>query len=203
MVTQSWSLRSFLGKRIRGFLVRLTARRVSPKRLTWCFVALPAAFALGACALPEWESFRPPTADQLFRPLSVTNVKDRVLAPVASEDMVDASGRCAGAAVAPGGDQSATVQEAGVAMIPSAIALEMTECDVVKRAGTPERVDIGSTERNERQVTLAYNGGARPGVYTFISGRLKSMERGPEPVSTKPAKKPAKPPSKPRQVSVQ
>jgi hypothetical protein len=161
---------------------------------------------LGACALPEWDSFRTPTADQVFRPLSVTNVKDRVLPPVAPEDMVDASGRCAGAYVPPSAstsEQPVTVQEAGVPMIPSAVALEMTECDVVKRAGFPERVDIGSTERNERQVTLTYSGGARPGIYTFVAGRLKSMERGPEPPPTKPAKKPAKPAPKPRQASVQ
>jgi hypothetical protein len=175
------------------------------------FVARPAAFALGAfmlgaCALPEWESFRTPTADQIFRPLSVTNVKDRVLAPVTPEDMVDASGRCAGAYAPPGAstsDQPVTVQDAGAPMIPSAVALEMTECDVVKRAGFPERVDIGSTERNERQVTLTYTGGTRPGIYMFVAGRLKSMERGPEPAPTKPAKKPAKPAPKPRQASVQ
>ena len=174
------------------------------KRLPWGFLALPAAFALGACALPEMESFRAPTPDQIFRPLSVTNVKDRVLAPVTPDDMVDAGGRCAGAYVpssASTSDQPVTAQEAGVPMIPSAIALEVTECDVVKRAGFPERVDIGSTERNERQVTLTYTGGTRPGIYTFVAGRLKSMERGPEPPPTKPAKKPAKP--KPRQASVQ
>jgi hypothetical protein len=191
--------------------VRLTAKRVFSRRLTLTFVARPAAFALGAsmlgaCALPEWESFRAPTPDQIFRPLSVTNVKDRVLPPVAPEDMVDASGRCAGAYVPPSastGEQPVTVQEAGVPMIPSAVALEMTECDVVKRAGFPERVDIGSTERNERQVTLTYAGGARPGIYTFVAGRLKSMERGAEPPPTKPAKKPAKPAPKPRQASAQ
>ena len=174
-------------------------------------VALTGAFALaalvlGACALPDWDSFRAPTAEQIFRPLSVTNVKDRVLPPVASEDMVNASGSCAGAHVPPSastGDQPVTAQEAGVPMIPSAVALEMTECDVVKRAGFPERVDIGSTERNERQVTLTYTGGTRPGIYTFVAGRLKSMERGPEPAPTKPAKKPAKPAAKPRQASVQ
>src|SRR5262245_12597511 len=174
--------------------------------MPWGLLALPAVLALGACALPEWESFRTPTADQIFRPLSVTNVKDRVLAPVTAEDMVDASGRCAGAYAPPSAstsDQPVTVQEAGVPMIPSAVALEMTECDVVKRAGFPERVDIGSTERNERQVTLTYTGGARPGIYTFVAGRLKSMERGAEPPPTKPAKKPAKPAPKPRQVSVQ
>jgi hypothetical protein len=172
-------------------------------------LVLPAAFALGACALPDFDSFRAPTADAIFRPLSVTNVKDRVLPPVAPDDMVDASGRCAGAYVpSPGsaadqpGGQPETVQQAGVPMIPSAIALEMSECDVVKRAGFPERVEIGAGQSNERTATLTYTGGARPGVYVFVDGRLKSMERGPEPVApAKPAKKPAKPAPKPRQTS--
>jgi len=50
-------------------------------------------------------------------------------------------------------------------------------------------------------------GGPRPGVYSFVEGRLKSMERGPEPppapkTAKKPAK-PAKPATKPRQATVQ
>ncbi len=69
--------------------------------------------------------------------MSVTNYKDRVLPPVASEDLVDANGACAGAA-------------AGAGVIPAAIALEMTECDVVKRAGIAERAEIGTSERGER-----------------------------------------------------
>ena len=91
-------------------------------------------------------------------------------------------------------------------MIPSAVALEMSECDVVKRAGFPERVEIGATERNERTATLTYMGGPRPGVYSFVEGRLKAMERGPEPPAppkTAKAKKPAKPAAKPRQAAVQ
>jgi hypothetical protein len=180
--------------------------RLAGKRTPLGLLALPAAFALGACALPDFDSFRAPTADAIFRPLSVTNVKDRVLGPVGPDDMVDASGRCAGAAAPSGastGEQPVTAQGAGVPTIPSAIALEMTECDVVKRAGFPERVEIGSGERNERRVTLTYTGGARPGIYVFLDGRLKSMERGAEPVPAKPAKKPAKPAPKPRQASVQ
>ena len=166
---------------------------------------------LGACALPDMDSFRAPTAENIFRPLSVTNVKDRVLPPVAPDDLVDASGRCAGAYVPPvessaeaGSQAPVTVQQAGVPMIPSAVALEMSECDVVKRAGFPERVEIGASERNERTATLTYSGGPRPGVYSFVEGRLKSMERGPEPPpQAKPAKKPAKPATRPRQAQVQ
>jgi hypothetical protein len=91
-------------------------------------------------------------------------------------------------------------------MIPAAIALEMSECDVVKRAGIAEKVEIGTNERRERTATLTYFKGQRPGIYHFTAGRLAVMELGPEPVSTKPAKKPAKPAKRtaqPNQVSVQ
>lgn len=164
-------------------------------------VALGAS--LGACTLPDWDSFRTPDSSALFRPLSVTNVKDRVLPPVAPEDLVDASGRCAGSAVPlpatadqPAAQGGVSLPDAGVPMIPSAIALEMNECDVVKRAGFPERVDIGSNERNERTATLTYINGQRPGIYRFTAGRLTSMERAPEPPAPPPKpvkKKPIKP----------
>ena len=183
---------------------------LAARRLPLGLLALPVAFALGACALPDFESFRAPSPDAIFRPRSVTNVKDRVLPPVAADDLVDASGRCAGAYVPPaepaGGQpgSQAAAQQAGVPMIPGAIALEMSECDVVKRAGFPERVEIGAGERNERTATLTYMGGPRPGIYSFVEGRLKSMERGPEPPpAPKTAKKPAKPAAKPRQAAVQ
>ena len=78
-------------------------------------------------------------------------------------------------------------------LIPAAIALEMTECDVVKRAGIAEKVEIGTNDRRERTATLTYISGERPGIYHFVDGRLNSMERGPEPPApAKPAKKPAK-----------
>jgi hypothetical protein len=76
----------------------------------------------------------------------------------------------------------------------------------VKRAGFPERVELGTNDRKERTATLTYMGGPRPGVYSFVDGRLKSMERGPEPPPSKVAKKPAKPAkpaAKPRQATVQ
>jgi hypothetical protein len=183
---------------------------LAAKRLPFGLLALPVAFALGACGLPDFESFRAPTPETIFRRLSVTNVKDRVLPPVAADDLVDASGRCAGAHVPPAesaGDQPGSqvpAQQAGLPLIQSPIALEMTECDVVKRAGFPERVEIGAAERNERTATLTYASGPRPGVYSFVEGRLKSMERGPEPPpAPKTAKKPAKPAGKPRQAAAQ
>jgi hypothetical protein len=121
-----------------------------------------------------------------------------VLPPVAATDLVDANGSCTGAV---------SVASEEVPMIPAAIALEMSECDVVKRAGTAEKVEIGTNERRERTALLTYTRGPRPGIYHFTAGRLAAMELAPEPAApAKPAKKPVKPPKRgaqPNQVSVQ
>jgi hypothetical protein len=135
----------------------------------------------------------------------VTNYREKILPPVPPEDLVDQSGRCAGSAVPAGSPdgQTQSLPQAGVPMIPSSIALEMSECDVVKRAGFPEKVDIGTNEAGERNVTLTYVSGQRPGIYTFRAGRLASMERAPEPVA-QPRRNTRPPPraSRPAQASV-
>lgn len=164
---------------------------------------LSAALALGACALPQLESFSAPDPATLFRPLSVTGLKDKDLPPVTAEDLVDAGGRCAGAladaepsaasasGLAAEHGSATPAAPAGLASIPVAIALDMTECEVVRRVGAPENVQIGANERNERTAVLTYIHGARPGIYRFTAGRLTSMERAPEPPAP-PKSKPAK-----------
>ena len=118
--------------------------------------------------------------------MSVTNYRDKVLPPVTAADLVDANGNCAGAyaPAAASGDQAVQanvpLREAGIPPVPAAIALEMTECDVVKRAGVAERAEIGTNDRRERTATLTYTSGERPGIYNFVDGRLKSMELGPD-----------------------
>ena len=114
----------------------------------------------------------------LFRGTSVTSFRDKPLAPVTPQDLVEADGRCAFAAAEPSADQAGG--PGGVPATSGGIALEMTECEVVQRAGVAERVELGS-DAGERVATLTYLGGPRPGVYRFIGGRLKTMERGPEP----------------------
>lgn len=70
------------------------------------------------------------------------------------------------------------------------IALDMAECDVVRVAGPTPNFQISANERGERTVTLTYLSGERPGIYHFVSGRLKSMERVAEPqVAAKPARR--------------
>jgi hypothetical protein len=163
-------------------------------RTTATIALLSAVLALGACAMPDTDSFRLPDTATMFRPMSVTSFKDNPLPPVTPQDLVDAEGRCADALVAvegggePAGGSPAegrpgvvSLQQAGVPMIPPAIALEMTECDVVKRAGVAQKVEIGSNAAGERVATLTYLGGPRPGIYHFAGGRMNSMERAPEP----------------------
>lgn len=128
--------------------------------------------------------------------------------PVAPEDLVNADGSCAAAAPEPAastspaaapqvgsaaGDLAGGAMPAGTAEVPlGGVALGMPECQVVRRAGAPSNVAITS-ENNERKVVLTYAGGNWPGVYTFVSGRLKVVDALPEAQKPKPVakKKPA------------
>lgn len=79
------------------------------------------------------------------------------------------------------------------------IALGMTECQAVRRAGSPGNVAISAGEKGERQVVLTYLSGTWPGIYRFNDGRLKVIERAPappEPAKKPPKKKTAKKPAK-------
>ena len=83
---------------------------------------------------------------------------------------------------------------------PPGITLGMPECDLVHSLGAPEHVEVGSDERG-RAVVATYSQGARPGLYRFSDGRLRSIEAAarPEPkakrapVRKKTTRKPAKP----------
>jgi len=138
--------------------------------------------------------------------------------PLGPDDFVGPDGRCAGdpaPADGPSGPGTLYFQagpEAGPAPAPLApgsaqpggsrpgpgIALEMSECDLVRAAGYTGQVEISRNERGERSVVLTYLQGEHPGIYRFVSGRLKSIERAPElPAAAKPAapKKPGKKPA--------
>ena len=80
------------------------------------------------------------------------------------------------------------------------IALGMTECQAVQRAGIAGNVAISAGDKGERSVTLTYLSGPWPGIYRFADGRLKEIERAPgQPEPKKPVKKTAnqKPAKKP------
>lgn len=148
-------------------------------------------------------------AGYTFSELQETNAKR---GPVGANDMVDASGACAAmavpnAAAAPGPaeSQGVTPAPAGLAepsLLGGAVALGMTECEVVYRAGAPSNVQIGANPNGARSVVLTYNGGPRPGIYRFEAGRLTDMDRvevaEPKPAKAKKPKvakkKPVRPP---------
>jgi hypothetical protein len=121
-----------------------------------------------------------------FESLSVSSAPvNTELRPVTPADLVGPQGQCPdagpGAAAARGG-----------------IALQMTECEVVRRAGAPENTELGTTDRGERSVTLTYTGGPRPGIYRFAGGRLYAIERGQEPPPPDPPKAKKPPAKKPK-----
>ncbi len=92
-------------------------------------------------------------------------------------------------------------QPPGAPQVVGGVALGMSECDVVRRAGLPGNVSISAGDGGERKVVLTYLTGTWPGIYTFDSGRLKIVDRAPEPPpsANPPAKKQkAKKPTKPK-----
>lgn len=108
--------------------------------------------------------------------------------PVTAADYVSADGSCAEAAAA---EDSSEPKVAG------AVALQMSECAVVRVLGAPEKVDIGANERGERLTKLLYSRGERPGLYSFTAGQLTEIARVAEP----PPLKPQKPAAKPRRAA--
>ena len=112
--------------------------------------------------------------------------------PVGPEDLLTADGSCpSNSPVAAATDGTASAPADAAPPSGGNVALDMSECDVVRRAGAPERFEIGS-EGGARTATLTYLRGERPGIYRFVGGRLVSVERAPEaPAPAKP-QRPAK-----------
>jgi hypothetical protein len=111
--------------------------------------------------------------------------EDFALPPPAAGELIGPEGQCAAAS------SQANADAAAAGLLQSGVALQMTECDVVRRAGAPDKIEF-PPNRYERAVVLTFLRGPRPGIYTFTGGRLVSIERTPElPAPAKPAKKPA------------
>ena len=130
---------------------------------------------------PDWAAISPGKTDFSLR-------------PVTPADLVNADGVCAAATEQAAGfaDSSAAGSGPGA----GGIALQMTECDVVRRAGAVERIDVSADDRGERAVVLTYLRGPSAGVYRFVGGRLVSIERAPGPPPA-PAKAQKAAPKKP------
>ena len=132
-----------------------------------------------------------PKVSNLARPdwLTYSGSKDEFsLRPVTAADLVTAEGQCpmtAADGVADASPDGATQPN----LVAGGIALQMTECDVVRRAGAPEQLQVGADERGERAVVITYIRGPRPGIYRFSAGRLTSIERAPGDPGAKAAPK--------------
>lgn len=144
---------------------------------------------------------------------TTTNVQLGPTGPVGAEDLVSADGQCPPAppetvASAPPPAPAAEAPKAGIGfeggLEPSGgvggaapaltgsggIGLGMTECQAVRRAGTPSNVAISSGAGGDRRVVLTYLSGTWPGIYTFTGGRLKEIDAAPQqPKPKAPAKK--------------
>jgi hypothetical protein len=141
---------------------------------------LPLALGVGACSTFDFDSFRAPDLS-IVTPRTMSSLREKALPPVTADDLISTDGQCAGVVTGPDPNIPADQQQPNMPMLPSAVALDMTECDVVKRAGQPEKLDFRTNERGERTAVLTYIRGPRPGIYTFTAGRLTSIERAPEP----------------------
>jgi hypothetical protein len=113
---------------------------------------------------------------------------------VTPDDLVSASGACAGmGAPADANASSNTPAASPPPTTGGTVALGHTECDVVRGIGAPDSVNLSNNPRGERVAVVNWLRGPRAGIYTFTGGRLTSVERGPEvealPKAAKPKKK--------------
>jgi hypothetical protein len=121
--------------------------------------------------------------------------------PITATDLVDANGLCADMSPPPAAAPAAPAEgnpenlSATPAPAPLArnVALQMSECEVVRSLGRAGDIQISANERGDRVVVMTYMTPERP-VYRFVSGRLATIERTAEPpppeaVKKKPAPK--------------
>ena len=167
--------------------------------------ALAAAVALSGCSSIDLDASQAWFAKPLdmfgreggytFSELQET----RSVRPITANDLVNADGVCAPQpAPAPsqaGPGAAPAVSPDGASVMGEGIALGMSECDVVYRAGSPSAVQLGRNPNGDRTAVLTYQSGPRPGIYRFGSGRLTDMdavEASPPPPPRTAKKKPAK-----------
>jgi hypothetical protein len=153
-----------------------------------------AAVALGGCGSGRglnpstWfegseSDSRPVTGEETGFTVSSGASEASVTREVTASDLVGPDGQCAGVSA----DPSSAPPARG-------IALSMKECETVAVAGVPEQVNIGASEGGDRRAVLTYTKGDNAGIYTFVSGRLKIIERLPTP--PKPERRRSRPQKK-------
>lgn len=145
----------------------------------------------GRCAAPAQSAELSPAATEPPAPA------DRAVGSVAGDLAGGPMPTATTASATPNSGLQRLEPASGPPPVAGGIALGMTECQTVQRAGTPSNVAISAGEKGERKVVLTYLGGPWPGIYTFSGGRLNVVERAPEqpkPAKAAPKKTPKKPP---------
>jgi hypothetical protein len=144
-------------------------------------------------------TFAAPKSEAPARKPDWTTYSGSTPRPVTPQDLVDANGQCVGTADVAAPAPGEPVLPAGIPTVQGSIVLQMTECDVVRRAGQADKVEFGANERGERSAVLTFSRGPWPGIYRFAAGRLYSIERLPttapsaEPAPARPGKTTKKP----------
>lgn len=165
--------------------------------------ALAMAALLGGCANSEVDVsqpwFRKPL--QLFGQTGGYQYSDleetRHDRPVTAQDLVEQNGTCAPQApVAGTGPGAIPAAAAADSALGGAVALGMTECEVVYRAGEPSNIQLGRNPNGDRTAVMTYQSGPRPGIYRFERGRLMEMDSVPTPTTVSKRPAPAKKPHK-------
>ncbi len=164
--------------------------------------------ALAGCADVDWSTpqawFAKPfdasgrKGGYSFSELQETKQQQRAITP---NELVNGNGSCPPPAVAPAprpapGQAIAPPAPAAdpAALLGGGVALGMSECDVVFRAGQPSSVQIGSLPNGDRTAVLTFDSGPRAGIYHFQGGALREMDgvpmaaAPPQAVKKKPAK---------------
>jgi len=175
----------------------LIVRQYNPYRKRLLLLALAAPLMAGCSTGSDLLS---KDADWFSRPgrMFIRNVSIETAPlsadkPVTPDDLISADGMCPGMAPpgAPADANALSDAAAAPTSKPGAVALGHTECDVARGIGAaPDNVNLSNNGRGERVAVLTYSRGPRAGIYSFTSGRLSSVERGPEPVGQPKTAKP-------------
>jgi len=125
--------------------------------------------------------------------------------PITANDLIAAGGSCppppaAPVAATPNPAAAPVVAPDNASLLGEGVALGMSECEVVRRAGAPNNVQLGNNPNGDRTAVLTFDSGPRPGIYRFERGRLMEMNGvapppGPPQVAKKKPVKPKKPPN--------
>ena len=181
--------------------------------------ALAGALALGACANVDAENkdawfarpfqFVSRAGGYSFSELQESRERTR---PITANDLVAANGSCpppSAVQQAPAAAPAAAANQPGSApatadtstLLGGGIALGMSECDVVFRAGAPSAVQIGKNPNGDRTADLTFNSGPRPGIYHFQAGALMQIEQAQTAPAQTAKKKPASPKANSKQAA--